>query len=129
MLCCFTAAYPAQPGGTLTTVLYGQIICNIKALMTWNYSCINYRIANVLTKAEDSDAWLNTPWISDVCVKRLLLCHFLALLDWFSTSTDTMTPTDDTSEMKCCDADEAMSGKRTYLNMPETMSNPQILRH
>lgn len=39
MLCCFTAAYPAQPGGTFTTVLYGQIICTIKALMmTWNES-------------------------------------------------------------------------------------------
>lgn len=39
MLCCFTVAYPTQPGGTFTTVLYGQIICNISALMmTWNDS-------------------------------------------------------------------------------------------
>lgn len=41
---CFTAAYPAQPGGTFSTVLYGQIICNIEALMiTRNYPSLNYR--------------------------------------------------------------------------------------
>lgn len=40
---CFTAAYPAQPGGTFSTVLYGQIICNIEALMiTRNYPSLNY---------------------------------------------------------------------------------------
>lgn len=48
----------------------------------------------------------------------------------FPPSTDTITPTDRTSEMKCCDADEAMEWrKEEYLNMPETMSNPHILRH
>lgn len=45
------------------------------------------------------------------------------------SSFDTITPTDHTSEMKRWDADEVMSGKRTYLNMPGTMSNPHILRH
>ncbi|TNN57049.1 hypothetical protein EYF80_032714 [Liparis tanakae] len=45
-------------------------------------------------------------------------------------STDTITPADRTSEMKCRDADEAMEWrKEEYLNMPETMSNPHILRH
>ncbi len=53
----------------------------------------------------------------------------LALQDCFLFFPDTITPTDHTSEMKCCDADEAMSGKRTYLNMPESTSNPHILRH
>lgn len=33
-----------------------------------------------------------------------------------------------TSEMKYCDADGAVSGKRTYQNMPGTISNPHILR-
>lgn len=40
---CFTAVYAALPGGTFTTVLYGQIICNIEALMTTrNYPRFNY---------------------------------------------------------------------------------------
>jgi len=37
--CAILLLYPAQLGGTFTTVLYGQIICTIKALMiTWNDS-------------------------------------------------------------------------------------------
>ena len=52
----FTAASPAQPGGTFTTVLYGQIICNIKALMmTWNYSCPQF---STLMGTEDGVEWL-----------------------------------------------------------------------
>lgn len=56
--CCavFTAASPAQPGGTFTTVLYGQIICTIKGFnddMEW--LAINYGIAK-----EDSITWLKT---------------------------------------------------------------------
>lgn len=58
-----------------------------------------------------------------------VIVSLLALQDSFSSSSDTITPTDHTSEMKYCHQDEAMSGKRTFLNMPGTMSNPHILRH
>lgn len=51
----------------------------------------------------------------------------MSLLAPFSSSLDTITPTDHTSEMKCCDVDETMGGKTTYLNMPATMSNPHSL--
>lgn len=106
MLRCFTAAYPAQPGGTFTTVLYGQIICNIKALMmTWNGSCFNYGIST--RRQEQNTAWHGLIHCRSVTFGlRGCYCVTFGTTRLFSPSTDTITPTAHTSEMKCCDVDE-----------------------
>lgn len=72
--CCavFSAASPAQPGGTFTTVLYGQIICNIKALMmTMELLLLQLWDCNALTNRRQRYMATHT-----VAQKRLLLCHF-----------------------------------------------------
>lgn len=131
MLCCFTAAYPAQPGGTFTTVLYGQIICTIKALMmTWNES--QWRSITEPQHAGKNRGQQRLAKYALVLLMSALrkgYCVTFGTKGLLSSSSDTITQTDHASEMKCCDADDVTRGKRIYLNMPETMSNPYILRH
>lgn len=55
---------------------------------------------------------------------RGCLCVTFGTAGLFSLSSDTVPSTAQTSQMKHCDADEATSGKRTHLNMPQ-----QLLTH
>lgn len=107
---CFTAVYPAQPGGTFTTVLYGQIICNIKALMmTWNYPRFNYGISR---RRQEQKTALHGCRPVKFCL-RGCCCVTFGTRRLFSSSTGTIAPTHHTPEMKCCH--EAMRGKRTHI--------------
>lgn len=126
---CFTAVYAALPGGTFTTVLYGQIICNIEALMTtWNYPCFGY---GTLRRWQGQETALHGCRPVRVRLggrrrvtfgtRRLFLFFFF--LSFPSRDSDTSHTWDEMLPW----SNERQ--KNVQLNMPESMSNPHILHH